>query len=82
VNVNLSGTSADVYDVIPLKPLLQPSKAVSVFDSYAMISSSIMIRPSLSTNPSVKFPATAVGIESSTVLISERRIVDAFNPVR
>ena len=73
-NDNLSGTSAEVYDVIPLKPLTHPSKVVSVFVAYEMISSSILIRPFLSTNPSVKLPSTLVAISSSKKLISDWRI--------
>ena len=69
-NFNLSGT-LDVYALIPLNPLWQFWNVVLVFDSYIIISSPILMRPFLSTNPSVLSSTTiSVSTESISFLSS------------
>ena len=67
--------------MIPLNPLTHPSNDVSVFDSYEMISLSILIRPFLLGKPSVKFPATPTLIVSVIVSMSSERTAFAVSPV-
>ena len=52
-NTSSSGLDGEVYEVIPLNPLMQPVNADLVLPVYVIISSSIFKRPYESGNPSV-----------------------------
>ena len=51
--ISSSGLFGVEYEVTPLKPLTHPKNDVFVLLVYVIISSSILIRPYLSGNPSV-----------------------------
>ena len=66
---------SDLYDVIPLNPLVQLVKEVFVFPSYKIISESILIIPFVSGNPYVDATLITSSVKST---LSVKKVDDGL----